>query len=333
MKEKILSIIREICNEIGETYKQNQLLTDYQNYNKCYSSIYLLEDIAESFDFYKTKDDKSCSLGEKYILIYGIFEALYLQQDALKTLFLALNIQDFDLKKDFPEINYIRNIRNDIAGHPTNRGTHSTYLSRPDLSLKKIKYEESKEHNFIDVDVISCIKKQEKFIVKQLQNLLELLLKEKKEHIEHFKSDKMLDCFKMFCYANEKVYVENKFYTKEDALGFKLVEEMLSSFMKKVDERFVSWKNTHFSYEIEQVQEIYGYLLSKDNLLNEVDKESKFLKRQLLENLFTHLKRLYEIAKEIDEKYENYFEDKFRENNTQMSSIKVIDNITEEIGI
>ena len=276
MKEKILSIIREICNEIGETYKQNQLLTDYQNYNKCYSSIYLLEDIAESFDFYKTKDDKSCSLGEKYILIYGIFEALYLQQDALKTLFLALNIQDFDLKKDFPEINYI--------------------------SLKKIKYEESKEHNFIDVDVISCIKKQEKFIVKQLQNLLELLLKEKKEHIEHFKSDKMLDCFKMFCYASEKVYVENKFYTKEDALGFKLVEEMLSSFMKKVDERFVSWKNTHFSYEIEQVQEIYGYLLSKDNLLNEVDKESKFLKRQLLENLFTHLKRLHEIAKEIDEK-------------------------------
>ena len=73
-------------------------LTDYQNYNNCYSSIYLLEDIAESFDFYKTKDDKSCSLGEKYILIYGIFEALYLQQDALKTLCLALNIQDFDLK-------------------------------------------------------------------------------------------------------------------------------------------------------------------------------------------------------------------------------------------
>ena len=89
-------------------------------------------------------------------------------------------------------------------------------LSRPDLSLKKIKYEESKEHNFIDVDVISCIKKQEKFIVKQLQNLLELLLKEKKEHIEHFKSDKMLDCFKMFCYASEKVYVENKFYTNTE---------------------------------------------------------------------------------------------------------------------
>lgn len=326
----MLLLIREICNEIGETYKQNQLLTDYQNYNKCYSSIYLLEDIAESFDFYKIKDDKNCSLGEKYILIYGIFEALYLQQDALKTLFLALNIQDFDLKNDFPEINYIRNIRNDIAGHPTNRGTHSTYLSRPDLSLKKIKYEESKKHNLIDVDVISCIEKQEKFIVEQLQNLLNLLQQEKKDHIEQFKSDKMQDCFKMLCYANEKVYVENKFYTKEDDLGFKLVEEILSSFIKKVDERFVSWKNTHFSYEIEQVQKIYEYLLSKDNLLNEVDKESEFLKHQLLENLFTHLKSLYEIAKEIDEKYENNFEDKFIENNIQIPSIEFIDNITAE---
>ena len=134
----------------------------------------------------------------------------------------------------------------------------------------------------------------------------------------------------MLCYANEKVYVENKFYAKEDDLGFKLVGEMLSAFIKKVDERFVSWKNTHFSYEIEQVHEIYEYLLSKDNLLNEVDKESKFLKRQLLENLFTHLKSLYEIAKEIDEKYENNFENKFIENNIQIPSIEFIDNITAE---
>lgn len=327
MKEKILLVIEKIRNEIKEIYKQNQLLTDSQNYNKCYSSIYILEDIAESFDFYKLKDDKICSLGEKYILIYGVFEALYLQQDALKTLFSAFNIQNFDFKDNFPEINYIRNIRNDIAGHPTNRGTHSTYLSRPDLSLKKIRYEESKEHNFIDVDVISCIEKQEKFIVEQLQNLLELLRQEKKKHIEQFKSDKMLDCFEMFYYANEKVYVENKFYTKEDDLGFKLVKKMLSSFTKKVDERFVSWKNTPFSFEIEHAQRIYEYLLSKENLLNEVDEESKFLKRQLLENLFTYLKELYEVAKEIDKKYENNFEDKFIDNNIKMPSIEFINNI------
>jgi len=310
MKEIILSIIQEISSELFITYKQNMLLSDKKKFNKCYSAIYLLEDIAETFDSYKKCDESQITLGTKYLMIYGVLEALYMQQQALNDLLISLDYEEIDYPKEHPDLYHIRNVRNDVAGHPTSRSSvqYTTYLSRLDLSIKKIKYEESKDGRFIDFDILSNIDKQEKFVKYKLEELLDKLKQEKKEHIEEYKDDKLTDCFKMFIYAYEKIYSHDCFYTQNDSMGFDLVYDIIESLKVKLNKRYTNWCDTSFSGDIKFVEQIYEYLLSKPEIINEVNEENAFLKKNLLENMFTHIKELKEMAKEVDIYYENNFE-------------------------
>lgn len=305
MKKEILSLLEKIKKELNKEYIQIPFLKERQSFNCCYSAIWLIEDIEESFEYYKNCNDEQCPLGSKYLMIYGIFEGLYMQQCALSDLFKALNYGKINYN-NITEINQIRNTRHDIAGHPTNRGgEYSTYLSRPDLSLKKIRYEETKNESFIDFDIISNIKTQEKFVKEKLTELLNMLKKEKQEHINTFKNIKLAECFNSLLYAMEKIYAENSFYTESDQFGFDIVENMLNNFKEKLNNRFYNWEKLPFAHEIKQIEEIFNYLISKPDIINGLQEDSNFLKINLLENMFHHLEHLKEIAEEIDHRYQN----------------------------
>ena len=335
LKDTILSLIKNISSELYIVHKQNILLEDLKLYNRCYSAIYLLEDITEAFEYYKTCDGSKLELGAKYLMVYGVLEALFLQQDALNDLLDALGYEKINYKENYAEIYKIREVRNDIAGHPTkrNNGQYTTYLSRPDLSLKEIRYEETQNGNFIDFDIISSIETQENFIKNQLEEILNKLIKEKKEHIEKFKNDKLMDCFQMFNYAYEKMYSINGFYTQNDTLGFSLVKGIIEKLKTKLNERFTNWKNTNFASDIEFVEEIYEYLLSKPCIIDEDSKENKFLKISLLENMFSHLKELKDMAKEVDTEYENEFTVEYTDDKTITPQIIFKDENGEEIKL
>ena len=335
MKDKILSIIKNISTELYLVHKQNILLENLKVYNRCYSAIYLLEDITEALEYYKSCDGSKFELGAKYLMVYGVLEALFLQQDALNDLLDALGYKKINYKDNYAEIYAIRKTRNDIAGHPTNRTStqYTTYLSRPDLSLKKIRYEETQNDTFIDFDILSSINIQENFIKNQLEEILNNLQKEKKEHIEKFKNDKLTDCFQMFNYAYEKTYSISGFYTQNDTLGFSLVKDIIEKLKEKLCKRFVNWENTNFASDIKFVEDIYKYLLLKPEIINEEGNENKFLKRNLLENMFTHLKELKDMAKEVDAEYENNFKIHYSADNTILHKITIKNENNEEIEL
>ena len=148
----------------------------------------LIKNIIEAFEAYKTyvKKEQELDLGTKHLMIYGVLEALYLQQEALKDLCDALNYEQIHItEKNNPKIYKIRETRNDVAGHPTyRRGDYSTYLSISDLSLKKIRYHETKKDNAKDFDIlVEGICTQEKFIKEQLEKILSKLRDKTKEYI------------------------------------------------------------------------------------------------------------------------------------------------------
>ena len=60
-------------------------------------------------------------LGIRYLQTYGVLQALFLQQDALGNLLESLEVS-FDLD-DYPELQEIREIRNQSIGHPTKKGS------------------------------------------------------------------------------------------------------------------------------------------------------------------------------------------------------------------
>ena len=337
MKKQIQSVISEIYSELEKNkHKQNTLRKDKVRFNKCYSVKWVLEDISKAIEVYKNyaRKEKELDLGTKYLMIYGVFTALYLQQNALKDLCDALNHKQVDItKENNPKIYEIREIRNDIAGHPTTgRGSskYTTYLSRhscyyTNLSLRKIQYQETENDKFIDVDIISSIDTQEKFIKEQLEEILSMLRDETKEHIEKFKNDKLEDCFRKLVDARTKIYEEG-FYTQNDQTGFNIVKGIIKKLKEKLNERWVNWEQTNFKYKIKSVEEIYTYLLSKPEIINTKINhgddnernfnENEFLKRNLLEHMICNLEELKDYAKEVDTDYENNFETKFPDNQT-----------------
>lgn len=335
MKKTILSLLEDIRGILYKKYRQNRLMTDMTKYNKCYSSIDLLEDITEAIDYYKECDESKLNLGAKYLMIYGVLEALYMQQKAIDDLYVALDYEKPNLKRDYPEILYIREVRNDVAGHPTSRTTaeYTTFLSRPDLSLKKIRYEETKNNTFIDFNIIENISIQENYIKNILGELLSKLEQAQKEHIENFKKDKLSDCFQMFCYAHEKVYSQGRFYTQNDNMGFNMVGEMIIKLKEKLNARFVNWENTDFAYDIKFVENNNEYLLSRPEIINEVSEENTFLKINLLENMFSHLEHLKDMAKEVDTDYENNFETKFVNDSVELPKILITNEKGEEVEL
>jgi hypothetical protein len=89
---------------------------------------------------------KSDSEGALYLAVYGLLQALFLQQDAVAHLGSALGIS---ISED-PELKSVREARNDIAGHPTKRrGKKNTFtthtISRWSLSTDAIEVYSSDE--------------------------------------------------------------------------------------------------------------------------------------------------------------------------------------------
>ena len=109
-ERRIQSVISGICDELRIEYKFNSLRTDKVRFNKCYSAIWLIQDITEAFEVYKAyaKKEQELELGTKYLMIYGVLEALYLQLNALNDLRDSLGYEKVNYKEKHLEIYKIK---------------------------------------------------------------------------------------------------------------------------------------------------------------------------------------------------------------------------------
>ena len=62
-------------------------------------------------------DRKPVSEGQRYLEVYGLFQAIFLQQDAIRFLAAALKLSG---PKEDPDLSDLRELRNKYFGHPSN---------------------------------------------------------------------------------------------------------------------------------------------------------------------------------------------------------------------
>ena len=113
--------IRELSGEIRQLanipVKKFALFQDPSAWNMLTSCLDVILDTELSIDaFLKPHDIEED--GEQRLLIYGILQSLFVQQDAVKNLTEALKIY----YSPPPLLAEIREARNDSIGHPTKRG-------------------------------------------------------------------------------------------------------------------------------------------------------------------------------------------------------------------
>lgn len=321
----IYELAEKIRLHISRTEKQNRLLANTTNWQRCCASLDIIEDAQCAIDYY-SKSNYPEETNGKYLFTYGLLQALFLQQDAIRHLNQSLLDENIKLKNDYPDLFDIRELRNNVSGHPTGRLIH---LSRNSMNKESFTYLCASDLTLEDVNILEILETQTKFIMEILEKMIEKLDEEFIKFIKKFKEQKLIKIFNELTYIMGKTNESSHSYmfkNKED-YGFKVILSILENFKSALNERYQDWKEVDScKYLIENAEDLYAYLtegINKDNSSNKA-----FLKNNLLENLFSKLKDLKLIAKELDEYFENYGEIPIEESNLKEMP-KLIVNIVE----
>lgn len=311
MKNKILESTDNIRQLLAKEHKFNEIRQDKIEFNRCHSSLDVIEDTQEAISYYKNNELLD-NIGYKYLVIYGLFEAFYVQQQAVIDFTKAIFGKKIKIER-YKNIYQIREYRNDIAGHPTLRDRdpkQSTYLNRNTLEKIGFSYQESNQDKFIEVNIIKCIEEQEKWVLEILKEYIENLKEIEFEHYKKFKDIKLMDIF-----SSEIDYYDvlREIQAYDDKLNscLEIFKRILKKLKDMVNERFISWERTNFKYCIEDIEKIINFIENKLSKLKTEDKNDfEFIKKKLIENLCFKIEELKEYCKNTDKQYEEYFNDK-----------------------
>ena len=166
----------------GRLKVRKEVRTNRDNWDQICSSSDAINDTVRAIESYVKSDYPEDDVGRQYISIYGLFQALYLQQDAVENLFKTLHkcyqqSEGFCYKRS-DELKEVRLLRNETIGHPTR--THSgifTYINRGSLNkwhFERLRSSKTEGNEFLSVDLFSVMKKQ----ALAIKNDLEILVKE-----------------------------------------------------------------------------------------------------------------------------------------------------------
>ncbi|MFA6596936.1 MAG: hypothetical protein WCS69_04370 [Ignavibacteriaceae bacterium] len=305
----ISKIESEVRTYINAARKINVLLKDKIAWNKLCSSLDIIGDtelaIKEYLKIKKTKND-----GEKYLIVFGILQILFVQQDAVNNLCEALNIK-FPLNQDLIKI---REIRNDSIGHPTKRGSgegkYFNFISRPylghtGLSLMTVYPSREKETEFRHYNIHELIRTQNEIIY---NSLIEVVKKLKEEEMEHRKKHRDKSIAGIFPttlhYHFEKMY-ESTHQTAPLDIGkinYDVVKKNLGEFITELQNRGVydayDWLKYHIELIEYPLERLRNYFYRIDDVPNDKD---AYIYIFFLEKQF---KEIVQMAKEIDAEYQ-----------------------------
>jgi hypothetical protein len=137
---------------------------------------------------------KSLSEGHLYLILYGLFQAIFIQQDAVIHLAKGLNSPKISIWKD-PDGKKIRLLRNKYFGHPTDSQNYETKestfhgLARITLSAKSVTGWTYPSFSTEVINIDDVVKIQQKFIVRSLTSIRNDLKEKEIKFVSQFKND------------------------------------------------------------------------------------------------------------------------------------------------
>lgn len=195
--------IQETCNYLNneihnKLFKINHLNSETE-YVKAFTSLDVIDDCQNAIEEFENITGNSIQ-ERSTLYIYGVLQALYCQQDGLFHLYKAIsNVQMKNCYELFNEFNFaheIREVRDDIAGHPTNRknGKEHYFIAKGSNTKDKFTYiGYTPAFRKVDVDLKSFISEQNKF-TRTILNEIEKTIKRKIQmHKDEFKTLKLID--------------------------------------------------------------------------------------------------------------------------------------------
>jgi hypothetical protein len=274
-------------------------------------SIDAIESTQLAIDSYKclNKDDIK-NIGE-HLIIYGLFQALYVQQDSVSNLCDSIDI-DFkikDIETQHPELYEIRQLRNKYFGHPSkdwNKNIHGILVEG--ISVKLFSYTETGEFSYSECKTSECIEKQNRILIGILHKVIEKIESMEKEHKDKYMHNKLRDCFPADPqYRFEKIF-QGIAHIERRSLALSHSEDLIKAvnrFEEEITKRglqdddndicIVRLEIKHSQYPLEKLKEYFSS--ASNSTLNSQDA------RAYADSAEKHILDLIELAKNLDDEY------------------------------
>lgn len=307
MKTDIIKLCKNLNRQIHNPLFHNFYnIPDQLNYNQTFTSIDLVEDSQIAIEEFENIDIDGIQ-GRSTLLIYGLLQSFFLQHDGLFYLYKCIvnrNIKRDDFFNLFSFDKNIREVRNDIAGHPTNRHSSEFYFIAKGTTTK---YEftyagYTPEFRTVDVDLKIFIQKQFDFAEKVLlfiQNDIKQKIEMKKEEHKNIKlSEMIIEADRNIQLISRGIRDGERSF--EGEWGISGVEKSIQNLKKELALRY----NSNLPASISESFRMIDHILlrfrewdSENLLLNNDDAEI------FLDSLDNQISELSEMLKEVDEEF------------------------------
>lgn len=304
-------LIRKIRTHISRTESQAKYLPERKKWMRLTSALDVLEDTSWAVEYYIASDFPKEIQG-KYLYTYGLLQALFVQLDAIKSIHDALFDGNLTFSSEYPAAYQVREMRDDVTGHPTIRKNHQ-FIHLAQHSLEKnsfyyVKFDSEKQENefdIVDVDTEKAIENVAKCTNDILQKAIEKLDDELTAYFNSHRGRKMKAIFNLLSYAAEKVF-ENS--TMSD-WGYSTTKDMVNSCEEELRKRYGAVDAVDsYKYLLDEIHELYSLI---DTGLIKIPYEIRELsKKYFLQCLFSKLRELEMYCEETDQYFEDYGEDR-----------------------
>ena len=305
--KEIHSLKDSVSEHINTHRYQAELLKDSGNWNQICSSLYVIGDslyAIESFQVTEFPED----FGLKYIYTYGLLQALFLQQDALRHLTEAFGLT-YEPTKVLLDI---RGIRNASIGHPTkqNQKGQRYYNSISRFSMSKqgfdlLRHSKHRSFDMINVDLEAAIADQLNEVVEGYKKIAEKLEEADRMHKDKFKETPLVDIFhSAMGYSFEKIaqgiYSQAHGDREFGHSNVRMVKETYKKFESALRERNELNEYTEFYLRkyFHALSRLDAYLSENDDQMEEMD---ALIYHSYIQHEHSHF---VQIAKEIDDQYQ-----------------------------
>lgn len=304
---ELISRIRDHINHEG---KRKALINEREKWSQLTSSLDVLADSVNAIEFYFSSEYPN-ELGGKYLFIYGLLQCIFLAQDAAYGISYSLLGEKINWEADYPDASMAREIRNDVAGHPTHRKNGKAqishiYLVQHSLYKEHFLYMKNEnqpnvQSNFVHVEVETICSNTIKCINDVLVKVLDMLDVELKEHKEKYRDQKMEGIFRELEYASEKILLRDDVFMDT---AYKRTKKIVADCKDELQKRFGAWDTIEsFAYKIEEIEKAYKLL---DHELKELPNGIRLdIEDCLFQYLLDKLGELKRLSMEMDKEYES----------------------------
>ena len=301
--------VNAIRDFVNNPRKHHGLFKNKALYLQMCSALDVTSDTEEAILAFKdTKFEKDRAT--LYLAVYGVLQAIYVQQDAVVNLCNSLGIDEN--MKNYPRLSEIREIRNDSVGHPTKRhpkrkGGPTSYsfiapqhLSTMEFDIVSMFSDGTSEQKHVSLPEI--MRDQQTYISSILNMVKDKLDREEREHKEKFRMEKLLEIFRSTPYFFEKLSQDiHGTHPGFGAGSLENIEEVITNFKEAVKRRDEAYYESLLD-DYELIEFAISRLHELFQLLDWFEEEIKTAKifTSFLQNEVTKLEK---NAQEIDADY------------------------------